>query len=140
MKHLTFLLSIVLVFTLTLSSIAKDSDKDWNKFSQNLVRTLKSNHEGLKQSAMQRVIQYSDNLDVKDAAFNIYNVYRFEENENLRRLALVALYNTNYSWAMHQIAKDLEKERSPTLKKQMNFMLNEYFKVKQNNFSSLASN
>jgi len=140
MKHLTFLLSIVLVFTLTLSSIAKDSDKDWNKFSQNLVRTLKSNHEGLKQSAMQRVIQYSDNLDVKDAAFNIYNVYRFEENENLRRLALVALYNTNYSWAMHQIAKDLEKEQSPTLKKQMNFMLNEYFKVKQNNFSSLASN
>jgi len=140
MKHLTFLLSIVLVFTLTLSSIAKDSDKDWNKFSQNLVRTLKSNHEGLKQSAMQRVIQYSDNLDVKDAAFNIYNVYRFEENENLRRLALVALYNTNYSWAMHQIAKDLEKEQSPTLKKQMNFMLNEYFNEKQNGYEDLALN
>ena len=140
MKRYTFLLSFVLVFTLTLSTFAKDSDKDWKKFSQNLVTTLKSNHDGLKQSAMQRVIQYSDKLDVKDAAFNIYNVYRFEKNENLRRLALVALYNTNYNWAMDQIVKELENEQSPILKKQMSFMVNEYFKERQDSYSSLASN
>ena len=140
MKRYTFLLSFVLIFTLTLSTFAKDSDKDWKKFSQNLVTTLKSNHDGLKQSAMQRVIQYSDKLDVKDAAFNIYNVYRFEKNENLRRLALVALYNTNYNWAMDQIVKELENEQSPILKKQMSFMVNEYFKERQDSYSSLASN
>ena len=140
MKRYTFLLSFVIVFTLTISTFAKDSIKDWKKYSQNLVATLKSNHDGLKQSAMQRVIQYSDKLDVKDAAFNIYNVYRFEKNEKLRRLALVALYNTNYNWAMDQIANDLENEQSPILKKQMSFMVNEYFKERQNSYSSLASN
>ena len=61
MKHLTFLLTIVLTFMLF--AIAKDSEKDQNKFSQNLVVTLKSNHDALKQSAMQRVIQYSNKLN-----------------------------------------------------------------------------
>ena len=130
MKHFTFLLSIVLMFTFTLSTIAKDTEENWQQFSQNLVKTINSQHQGLKQSAMQRVIQYSDKLDVKDAAFDIYNVYRFNENENLRRLALVALYNTNYSWAMNQIVKDSEIEQSPALKRQMSFMVNEYFKEK----------
>ena len=140
MKRFTFLLSFVLIFTLSFSTFAKDADKDWKKFSENLVITLKSNHDGLKQSAMQRIIQYSNNLDVQDAAFNIYNVYRFEENENLRRLALVALYHTNYNWAMNQIVRELEKEESPALKKQMSFMVYEYFKQKQNPYSNLASN
>jgi len=138
MKHLTFLLTIVLTFIFILSATAKDSDKDWNKFSQNLVLTLKSNHDALKQSAMQRVIQYSHKVDVKDAAFDIYNVYRFNDNENLRRLALVALYNTNYNWAMNQIIKEWEKEQSPALKKQMSFMVYEYFKENQNGYEDLA--
>ncbi len=140
MKQLSFLLSIALVFSLTLTTMAKDKDENWQQFSQNLVETLKSQHEGLKQSAMQRVIQHSDNLDVTGAAFDIYNIYRFHENENLRRLALVALYNTNYSWAMNQIVKDSEIEQSPALKRQMNFMINEYFKDKSNEIDRFASN
>ena len=140
MKQLTFLLSIVLVFSFTLTTMAKDKDENWQQFSQNLVETLKSQHEGLKQSAMQRVIQYSDKLNVKGAAFDIYNVYRFHENENLRRLALVALYNTNYSWAMNQIVKDSETEQSPALKRQMSFMVNEYFKNKSEEYERMASN
>ena len=140
MKQLTLLLSIVLVFSFTLTTVAKDTEENWQQFSQNLVKTLKSNHEGLKQSAMQRVIQYSDRLDVKDAAFDIYNVYRFNDDVRVRRLALVALYNTNYSWAINQIAKDSETVPSAALKKQMNYMVNEYFKEKSNNFESLTSN
>ena len=140
MKRLTFLLTIVLTFIFILSAIAKDSDKDWNTFSQNLVVTLKSNHDALKQSAMQRIIQYSHKVDVKDAAFDIYNVYRFNDNQNLRRLALVALYNTNYNWAMNQIVKEWEKEQSPALKKQMSFMVHEYFKDQSNSNTDLASN
>jgi hypothetical protein len=127
MKHLTFLISLVLMFTFFTSSIAKDTDKDWDKFSQNLVYTIKTHHEGLKQSALQRIIQYSDKLDVQKAAFDIYNIYRWHNNDRVRRLALVALYNTNYSWAMNQILKDSKYETSPTLKRQMDFMVNEYF-------------
>ena len=140
MKQLTLLLSIVLLFSFTLTTVAKDTEENWQQFSQNLVKTLKSNHEGLKQSAMQRVIQYSDRLDVKDAAFDIYNVYRYDDDVRVRRLALVALYNTNYKWAINQIVKDSETEPSPALKRQMSFMVTEYFKEKQTGYSDLASN
>ena len=140
MKQLTFLLSIVLIFTFTLTTIAKDAEENWQQFSKSLVSTLKSNHAGLKQSAMQRVIQHSENLDVKDAAFDIYNVYRFSDNVKVRQLALVALYNTNYAWAINQIAIDRETEELPALKKQMTFMVNEYFKEKSKEYDSLASN
>jgi hypothetical protein len=130
MKHLTFLLSIVLVFSFTLTTMAKDKDENWQQFSQNLVKTLKSQHDGLKQSAMQRVIQYSDKLDVKDAALDIYTIYRWHNNDKVRQLALVALYNTNYDWAINQIAKDFDIESSPALKRQMYFMVNNYFSTK----------
>jgi hypothetical protein len=42
----------------------------------------------------------------------------------MRRLALVALNNTNYDWAMNQIVEDIKIEQSPALKRQMIFMVN----------------
>ncbi|MFC2088097.1 hypothetical protein ACFLSX_00715 [Calditrichota bacterium] len=124
MRQITFLILIVSMFTLVTSTVAKDKQENWEKFSQSLVETIKSQNDGLKQSAMQRIIQYSDKLDVKEAAFDIYNVYRWHNNDNVRRLALVALYNTKYDWAMNQIVKDIKIEHSPALKRQMIFMVN----------------
>jgi hypothetical protein len=132
MRQLTFLILIVSMFTLVTSTIAKDKAEYWDKFSQSLVESMKSENEGLKQSVMQRIIQYSDKLEVKEAAFDIYNIYRWHNNTNVRRLALVALYNTNYNWAMNRIAEELQREQSSTLKKQMMFMVNEYYSDKKN--------
>ena len=127
MRHFTFLFIIVLMFTFVTGVFAGDKEENWDKFSQSLVKMFKSHNEGLKQSAMQHIIQYSDKLDVQDAAFDIYNIYRWHKDAQVRRLALVALYNTNYDWAMNQIVKDLKIEQSPALKRQMVFMINEHF-------------
>ena len=140
MKHFTLLLSMVLMFTFATAAFAGDKDKDWEKFSQCLVKMFKTDNEGLKQSAMQRIIQYSDRLDVKDAAYDIYNIYRWHKDVQVRRLALIALYHTNYRWAMNQIVKDLKIESSPMLKRQMICMVNEYYKDKHDaTYEYLAS-
>lgn len=140
MKHFTLLLSMVLMFTFATAALAGDKSENWKRFSQSLVKMFKSDNEGLKQSAMQRIIQYSDKLDVKDAAFDIYNIYRWHKDARVRRLALVALYYTNYDWAMNQIVKDLKIESSPALKRQMIYMVNEYYKDKQDkSYEYLAS-
>ena len=140
MKHFTFLLSLVLIFTFATATLAGDNEENWEKFSQSLVKMFKSDNDGLKQSAMQRIIQYSDKLDVKEAAFAIYNIYRWHKDIHVRRLALIALYKTNYDWAMKQIVQDLKIESSPALKRQMVYMVNEYYKDKHDmTYEYLAS-
>jgi hypothetical protein len=130
MKHFTFLFIILLLFTLATSNVAGERDIDWNRFSQSLVKAFKSGNEGLKQSAMQRIIQYSDQLSVQKAAFQLYNIYRWHKNTQVRQLALVALYKSNNEWAMNQLVKAIKIEKSPVLRRQMIFMIDEYFKNK----------
>ena len=127
MKHLSYLFIFVLMFTLITAAVAQEEKENWQKFSKSLVEMFKSDNDGLKQSAMQHIIQYSNKLDVKDAAFDIYNIYRWHKDVQVRRLALVALYNTNYDWAMNQIVKDIKIETSPALKRQMKYMVKEHF-------------
>jgi hypothetical protein len=140
MKHFTYLFIVVLMFTLATSSIAGEEDNKWEKFSQSLVEMFKSGNDGLKQSAMQRIIQYADKLDVQDAAFDIYNIYRWHKDAKMRQLALVTLYSMKYNWAMKQLVKDLKIEESPALRRQMVFMVNEYFSNKpKNEYNYLAT-
>ena len=140
MKHFTYFFIIILMFTLATSSIANDNEDKWEKFSQSLVEMFKSDNDGLKQSAMQRIIQYADKLDVKDAAFDIYNIYRWHKDTKMRQLALVTLNSIKYDWAMRQLHKDIKIEESPTLKRQMVFMVNEYFsKQQQEDYNYLAT-
>ena len=141
MKHLSSLLITVLMFTFITGVFAGDKEQNWDKFSQSLVKMFKSHNEGLKQSAMQHIIQYSDKLDVQEAAFDIYNIYRWHKDVQVRRLALVALYNTNYEWAMNQIVKDIKIEQSPALKRQMKYMVHEYFSGQsKSDYNYLATN
>ena len=116
-----------------MAAVAQQEEENWEKFSQSLVKMFKSDNEGLKQSAMMQIIVYSDSLDVQDAAYDIYNIYRWHKNDHMRHLALVTLYHIKYDWTMHQLAKDIKFEESPSLKNQMKVIVNEYFN--QNNES-----
>jgi hypothetical protein len=119
------------MFTFVMAVIAGDEDENWGKFSQSLVEMFNSDNEGLKQSAMMQIIVYSDKLNVQEAAFDIYNIYKFHKNIHMRHLALVTLYHLNYEWAMNQLVKESKIEQSPILKKQLIYMVNEYNKSKQ---------
>jgi hypothetical protein len=132
MKRFTFLFIFVLMFTFITAGLAGDKETDWDKFSQSLVKIYKCDNDGLKQSAMQKIIKYSDKLDVQEAAYDIYKIYKWHKDFNMRRLALVTLSHIKYDWAMKQLARDIKTEESPALKNQMIAIVKEY---NQNNES-----
>ncbi len=88
-------------------------------FSKNLVNALKSDHEGIKATAMGMVIRYGDQVDVKDAVIDVLRVYREHESESMRRLAVVTLGKMNSGMAISYLERAVQFEKSPALKQTM---------------------
>jgi hypothetical protein len=127
MKLQKALVSIVL-FSLVLcaagfAGAAKQTD--WDVFSKNLVKNLKSDNEGVKLSSMQQVIRYADNLKVDAGIFQIVNIYRTHPELKVRQLALTTLHKTNNRWAINFLKRNFEYEKSPILKAQIYHILND---------------
>jgi hypothetical protein len=116
---------IITVFVLSVSQLAgsdmnvSKTKTDWQAFSENLVVALKSNNEGLQQSAMSQIIRYADNVDVDDAVYDVMQIYRSNKNESVRRLALTTLYKMQNKWALSFLRRAVQFEESPVLKNQI---------------------
>jgi len=108
--------------------MGQDSQQNvnWDAFSKNLVKAVKSGHPGLQQSAMQQIIRYKDNLDVKDAVYDIALIFRFKDDQKVRRLAMVTLYAINSNKALAYIADFLKYQDCECTKKQGISMITEY--------------
>jgi len=98
------------------SAKAAVSQADWDAFSKNLVNALKSDHDGLREAAMRFVIQYGDRVNVKAAVFDVMRIYRNHDNQNLRRMAVVALGQMNSDWAISFLRLSVEYESSDALR------------------------
>ena len=125
-KNIFFVLLIFSLFMASNNIInAQDNQsKDWKTFSKNLVKSLKSSNEGLQKSALQQIIRHGDKLDLKDGIFEITKIYRNQnENENFRRLALMALYKSNDGWAKDFLKRNLKYEKSKTLKEDIQALI-----------------
>jgi len=72
----------------------------WKTFSKNLVHAVRMDHDGVKMAAMQYIIRYNDKLDVDEAAVDVARLYRNHEDDNVRRMAVVALSKMQSAWAM----------------------------------------
>ncbi len=132
MRYFNFLLVLVLVFSFTAFVSADNANAKWNTFSQNLVKSLTSENDGLKESAMQLIVEYADHVWVHEAAFNIYNIYKTHESQKMRHLALITLYKIKNDWFMNELIEDIKTETSPVLRSQMISMVKEYYKNKSN--------
>ncbi|NOY06380.1 MAG: hypothetical protein GXO82_07090 [Chlorobi bacterium] len=86
---------------------------NWPLISQNICNAIKSDNDGLRQSAMQRIIQYEGLLDVSDMVFDLVSIFRDHDDVRMRQLALIALYKTHDSWAMGFLKRRLAFEDSP---------------------------
>ncbi len=86
---------------------------DWPMVSQNISNALKSGNDGLRQSAMQRIIQYEGLLDASDMVFDLLSIFRDNEDVRMRQMALIALYKTRDPWAMKFLKRRLAFEDSP---------------------------
>lgn len=127
-KNLVMLVTVgllVLAFTAVYANENLDN-VDWNAFSDNLVVGLKSDNVGLKTSAMQQVIRYADKVDVNDAIFEIVEVYRSSNDENMRKLALATMYKSGNAWAMDFLKRNLKFEKSEKMRATIYHILNEY--------------
>ena len=91
----------------------------WAVFSRNIVDALESDHEGLQQGALRMIIQYGTQIDAQEAVFDVVRLYRDHEDENVRRMAVVALGTMQDPWVMDFLERSLNYERSPVIRKQI---------------------
>ena len=128
MKSRFFFAAVLLSLFLTGTIFATPDNVDWESFSKNLTAALKSDNSGLQQSAMCMIIQYADNVKVpRDAIFEIVKVFRSHDNENVRLLALVALYKTQDPWAMDYLQRHRRYEQESRIKKLCCCAVNTYY-------------
>lgn len=91
------------------------TDADWQAFSENLVVGLASDNDGLRASALQRIIQYGDRLNVQAAAHDVARIYREHGDERMRRLAAVSCVHLKDRWAVSFLRMSEPFERSEKL-------------------------
>lgn len=114
MRRLT-ILSFIFVVALSSIAFSNGANTDWEAFSDNLVRALRSSNEGLQQSAMQMVILYGDKVDVDRAVIDVVRIFNRHENPQVRKLAMVALAKIQDSWAMYVLKRNLKFEENETV-------------------------
>lgn len=122
-------LIFVVILMLALQT-AQSSDLNWNAFSKNLVKALKSGNTGLQQSAMQKVVLYGSQLNVKEAEFDVMRIFRSDQNQGIRLLALMALVHMDSNWAIGFLKTQIEFEEDPFIKRQLTLMTSDKFQRK----------
>lgn len=121
-RTLTIFATVLFAFSLIFA--VNSQATDYEAFSKNLVKALKSDNQGLQVSAMQQVIKYGKKVDVKDATLDIVRVYRRSNNEKFRQLALAAINAMQSEWALGIVKRDYQFETNPKIKKMMAAVLN----------------
>jgi len=123
----TFLMiaGIMLLASFSLGFAGESTEFDWNKFSDNLVKSLKSDNEGVRLSAMQLIIRYGDKVDVTDARYEVMDIFMKHENQKVRQLALATLYTINNGLDMGLLERQLAFEEDEVIKKHLAAVLYE---------------
>ena len=119
-----FALSILVIGA---NPVYSQENVDWVSFSKNLAANLASENTGVKQSAMQLIIKYSDKLELDDdSIFELVRVYRCEKDVKYRQMALVTLHSLKDKWAIEFIKQSYNFEYDPVLKHTIAAMVLEY--------------
>lgn len=128
MKHfITIYMILTSCLLLSLSAAqAGPPPTDWQSFSENLMRALKSEHPGLQNSALQQIIQYADSLDLDDAVYDIALIFRFDDNPRAQRMAAVALYKIHTRESVAYLCQNMKYVRNKSALRQCCAMVNEY--------------
>ena len=119
-----FALSLVVIGA---NPVYSQENVNWVSFSKNLAANLASENTGVKQSAMQLIIKYSDKLELDDdSIFELVRVYRWEKDVKYRQMALVTLHSLKDKWAIEFIKQSYNFEYDPVLKHTIAAMVLEY--------------
>lgn len=116
----------VCVFGFATANAQTKANVNWDLFSENLVHALKSDNAGLRHSAMQLVIRHGENLNVRDALFDVVHIFRSNKDRNVRLLALAAISKMNSNWAMYFLKRSLKFEKDPVVQRHVLAHVTEY--------------
>lgn len=105
---------------------AKTTQAQWDAFSRNLTTALQSEHEGVKLAALQQVIHYGDKVDVDQAAIDVMRLYRDHQDDDVRRLAVVALGKMQSRWAMGYLERSEDFEKSDDVRQTIRAVVSAY--------------
>lgn len=130
--HISIAVFFLLIFAFSLQAKEKKTNWDqliaktnWQLYSKNLVKAIKSDNLGLKVSAMQQIIKYKKYVKVDEIVLDLVRLYRRYNDDRVRQLALVTLYSLQNDWAWSIIKRDYEYEGNPQIKRMLSVMLNE---------------
>ncbi len=123
-----FAIAAVIAFAALSAGESRASDKaiNWKLVSKNLVRSLASDNEGLRQSAMHFFIENADKLDIDRAMFDVMRVYHHHSELRMRKLALVTLYKMQNKRVIEFLKTDLRFENSEQLKHMIAAIVQEF--------------
>ena len=72
----TAVVAVALVFfSMSFVSAGEAKEVNWDKFSKSLVKSLKSDNEGVRLPAMQLVIKSGDKVDVSNARYEVMDTF-----------------------------------------------------------------
>jgi hypothetical protein len=104
-------------FTISPATSAEFSAAQWQSLGDLIEAALHHDNAGVRSAAMRAMIQYASNFDVsRDAVLTLTRRYRNDENQNTRRMAVVALGATDDVWAIDFLKRSLAYEKSPAVK------------------------
>ena len=122
MKRMLYVFPLIVLLFVQLSiadDIRKIEDVNWDQFSENLVKAVKSNNEGVQAGALKNIIAYAGNLNVQDAQFDILRMYRDGNDQRLRQMAVVALHRMESKVGMYIMKRNLDLENNPVIQRQI---------------------
>src|SRR5262245_20268583 len=127
-RVLGYIAAAVIAFVVMGSGQGMASEKEinWKQVSKNLVRSLASDNEGLRQSAMAFFIEHSDKLNIQESVYDVMRIYRNHPDLRVRKLALVTLYKMQNKWAMEFLKVDLRFQDQQDLKNMVAAIVQEY--------------
>lgn len=112
--------------TLAASEAAAINAATWEAFSTNLVHALTMDNDGVRVAAMQYIIHYGDKLDVGAAVFDVMRIYRNHNDDNVRRMAVVALSRMQSDGAIGFLRLSLEYEKSEIVRHTIQAVVSEH--------------
>ena len=134
------LIFLVLVSLSSLAFAGNNENVNWKKFSDNLTKSLKSENIGVRLSAMQLIIRYSDKIDVTDGVFDVMREFRNNDDQNIRKLALITLYKMNDNWAIEFLKMQHQYEENQDIKNKIEHIVYAYENNNQEQLAQVVNN
>ncbi len=99
---------------------------EWKAYGERIEDALASDHQGLQNSALQLIIEYSDNLDISSTGVvDVMRLYRDGDTDQVRRMAVVVLGQIQSGLALDYLVRSYQFEKTSSVKKTILAVVNQ---------------